>query len=243
MDEIHQVWVWALLAVAVFLAAVFGWLSRWGARNERDAARRDRDKAGEQRDETEVSLKGVEVALATAEERLRHLDAAAQKEIDEESGVVAQLEAAAKLVGQVKADLTAERDRGDRYFRCIETIEKERNQWQQAYEAAASGHATAQQMMMTELGRLSKRMERAKRYLKGEVEPPEGLVREKDPNEWRIEMAILGLDTVVDRRLQAVAESYQEATGPGGTIVKGVERTPLELTSDEAASRDAPPNA
>lgn len=233
MDETHQ--LYGAIAVGLALVAAFIlWRGRVVA--ERDAARRDRDKAREQRDETEVSLKA-------AEERLGHLDDDARKEIDEATATLGPLAAAAQLVAQAKADLTSERDRGDRYFRCIETIEKERNQWQQAYELAASGHATAQQMMMTELGRLSKRMERAKKYLKGEVEPPEAVVRDRDPNEWRIEMAILGLDTVVDRRLQTISDSYAEATGPEGTIVKSVERPPLELTPEEAASRTAPETA
>jgi hypothetical protein len=238
VDEIHQV-SWAITVVAVLAAGVVAWFGD-AARQERHAARRERDKAREQRDAAESYTKDAQQKQATAEDRLRLLDDAARTEIDEQSGVVAQLEEAAKLVGLVKADLASERDRGDRYFRCIETIEKERNQWQEAYDLAASGHATAQQMMMSELGRLSKRMERAKRYLSGEVDAPEAIVRDRDPNEWRIEQARGALDTVVDPRLQAISETYAEATGPEGTIVKGIDRPPLELTAEEAAARVSP---
>jgi hypothetical protein len=143
-------------------------------------------------------------------------------------------EADGKLV-EAKELLDSERARGDRYFRSIETVERERNQWQDAYSASAAGHANAQQMMLSELGRLSKRMLRAKEALErkpgGDVAP--------GATDKRVADAIKLLDTRMDPRLQAIHDAFVAEHDPDTGIAQQIERPTLELSEGEAAQRKA----
>ena len=133
----------------------------------------------------------------------------------------------AKLGREVEAlgqSLLSERARADRYFRSIETIERERNEWQQAYEVASTGHANAQSMMMEELGRLGRRLERAKAALK------------RDPPDAAAALAQL-TQIEPNAGLKELAEKYRGEHGPEGIQAK-IERTIVDLTPTEAEERN-----
>jgi chromosome segregation ATPase len=183
-----------------------------------------------------LSLGAVAAGLVALVKASR-IRAAAQANLDDAKAQIEQAQQIAEETDghlvEAKKLLDSERDRGDRYFRCIETVERERNQWQDAYSASAAGHANAQQMMLNELGRLSKRMLRAKDALERE---PGGDVPPGTEDKRRTD-ALKLLDTRMDPRLQAIHDSFAAEHDPETGIGAQIERPEHDLTEGEAAQR------
>jgi len=59
--------------------------------------------------------------------------------------------------------------RADRYFACIQNIERERGEWQVIYHEAVAGAQNAQELLMAEIARLVTELRKATG--KGEVSP------------------------------------------------------------------------
>lgn len=186
--------------IAVVLAGIALWLLFW-----RPMARRV---AGAQEHHAEAN-RMVSAQQAQEEARKRELDEL-QRELDELRGI---------------ADDSYER--AMRYFRCIETIERERNDWHAAYEKAVSGHARAQEMMLGELGRMGRRIESAQEALR--ADPPQ------------VERAHALLATTAKEEVLRLPEEYQVEHDPETGVGASVQRSVLDLTEDEVRQRSGDP--
>lgn len=138
-------------------------------------------------------------------------------------GIAATLARAQEALENAARTARDERARADRYFSSVEKIERERNQWQQAYESSVAGHGRAQELMMREVGRLAHRLRRAKALL--DAAP-------LDVAELR-----RTLDTAPNEVLAAVQAQYGATHDPESGMASAIERPTLDLTPEERAAR------
>lgn len=153
---------------------------------------------------TARGLKRESQALTQATER-----AAVKKGHAEPAGD--ELQQAAQALEEQKHLAREATDRADRFFRCIEKIEKERNDWFAAYEFAVNAHQNAQQALFSDLERLGKRLQAIKKIAKKELAlahqeeraPLDALARVA-------ELADASLSPVVSRAVQEFASIHGE---------------------------------
>lgn len=186
-----------------------------------------------------VVLTGIALWLISWRPMSRKL-AAAQTHLDEAARLVSsaerQEEARKKELDALESGLDALRrdvednyERAMRYFRCIETIERERNEWQAAYEKAVSGHGRAQEMMLGELGRMGRRIEGAQKAL--EADPPQ------------VERARALLSTRAKDEVLKLPEQYAADHDPETGAGAAIQRSVLDLTEEEVRQRSGAPEA
>ncbi|NIR32907.1 MAG: hypothetical protein GWN84_27155 [Gammaproteobacteria bacterium] len=115
-----------------------------------------------------------------------------------------RMETDVKAVVAANKKAQAERDeaaaRADRYFKVIEDIERERNDWAERCRSAIVGHSAAQDLMMADNARLLRRLEAVAAE-----------ARKEQPDAAKLSR----LATVrPDPTLEALAEQYKAEHGP-----------------------------
>ncbi len=136
-----------------------------------------------------------------------------------------ELRALGRRLADVEAAADDSQQRAMRYFGCIETIERERNEWQAAYDQAVAGHARAQEMLLGELSRMGRRLDKARKAL--EDSPP------------HVEAALALVSTQPKDDVLALPAAYKRTHDPGEGVGSRIERPALDLTPDEARQRES----